>query len=94
MNQRSQANHISGTVSNPATAGFDSKPRFKKTLKPVFKSPFWDKEYDNKPSHVRMFSGIEAACSSLMWKCAEKSIKLTLNLSIIQLYLMSSNDSY
>lgn len=41
-----------------------------------------------------LVSGIKATCSSLMWKCAEKSIILTLNLSIIQLYLMSSNDSY
>lgn len=81
MNQRNQANHISGTLIG-------------ESIKPVFRSPFGDEKYDNKPSRMRMFSGIKAACSSLMWKCAEKSIILTLNLSIIQLYLMSSNDSY
>jgi len=56
---------------------------------PVFQSPYWDKEYDNKPSHVSTFSGIKAECSSLMWECAEKSTKLISNLSITQLYLMS-----
>lgn len=91
MNQRCQANHISGTVSNPATAGFDSKCCFRKTLKSV--SFFRGKEYDNKFSYVRTFSEMEAACSSVMWKCAEERIKLTLNLSIIHLYLMSCNDS-
>lgn len=94
MHQRNQINHISGTVTNPATAGFDCKPSFKKTFKPAFQSTFWDTEHDNKPSHVKMFSGVEAACSSLMWKCAEESIKLTLSLSIIRLYLMSCNDMY
>lgn len=94
MYRKSQLNHTSGTVTNPATAESDSKPLFKKIFRPVIQSIFWDAEYDNKPSPVRMFSEVEAVCSSLMWKCAEESIKLTLSLSIICLYLMSCNGRY
>lgn len=83
MYWKSQLNHTSGTVTNPATAESDSKPSFKKTFRPLIQSIFWDTEYDNNLSPVRMFSEVEAACSSLMWKCAEESIKLTLRLSII-----------
>lgn len=85
MNQSSQANNITGTLIQKG-----SKPVFQSLLgiKNLITSLLmWEHSLETN-RHVAL-----QACSSLMRKCAEESIILTLNLSTIQLYLMSSNDS-